>query len=175
MILIDELYKNYNYYLQIAYKVVKKRELAEDVIQALAIRILSKEATVKNIKAFISQCIYNQALNIRQANKRYFPEETVAIRLRDKSASVEDVLIEQDSVIRINVAVNKLPKKQKKAVSSWYGIGCDVNRKPKRINYDTNKANVRWALTALKKKLNKEDFFISESYNPGFLEVQYGE
>lgn len=176
MILIDELYKNYNYYLQIAYKVVKKRELAEDVIQSLAIRIISKETTVKNIKAFISQCIYNQALNIRQVNKRYFPEGNVSvIKLQDKSASIEDVLMEQDSVIRINAAVSKLPKKQKKAVSSWYGLGCDVNRKPKRINYDTNKANVRWALTSLREKLNKDDFFISENYNPGFFEVQYGE
>lgn len=173
MILINELYKNYKYYLQIAYKVVKKRELAEDVIQSLAIRLLSKEDTVKDIKAFVSQCIYNQALNIRTVNKRYFPEGTVAVTLKDNSASSEELLMERISSRELNNIVETLPKKQRKAVSSWYGLGCNVNRKPKKFNYDTNKANVRAGVMSLRRKLNKDDFFISESYNPGFMEIQY--
>lgn len=165
MILINELYKNKRYYSQIAFRVVKRHELAEEVIQLVAIKLLSIKDEILNIKNFIAQVVFHQALNMFTTHKRFdFDAFDMILRAKDYNNG-EVHLLRKTSVNRIKQEVYKLPPKQQTALRRWFGIDCDIDRKPKKINYDTNKLNSRWGILSLRKKLNKEDFYFYENKN----------
>lgn len=170
MTLIDLLYENYNYYINIAFKVTKRRELAEESLQSLAVKLIKVTDTIINNKAYLAQAVYNHALNTRTTNKKYLLNFSTRERVFSQAIFIEEDFIKSFIENKLRENIGMLPIKQRTAIRKWYGISCNENRKPAGLNYDTNKANVREAIISLRKRIKRDDYFIASTYKPTFLD-----
>lgn len=158
MILIDELYRNYKRYFRIAWKVCKRAELAEEILQQTALKLILLTDKVNNPKSFISQAIFNQALNRSRVQKKYDYNYNSVEIISYHTPEIE--LLQRDNRVEIQSLMGALPRKQRIALGNWFGLS---EIALENQNYESNKTNKRLALMKLKTIANKDNFYLDEA------------
>lgn len=169
--LIQLLYDNKAILLVPVYKILKNRELAEDIIQDAALKIISKSDTVlpkENYLGWLQIVVMNQARVIY--NKRKISPSDV---LSTKTLSTEDnkstlmgllalvtetpeaAQIKKEIYSELRRCVAALPKRQRQVVESHLlELTCsEISAAVGTKSYDTIKANYRHAILKLRDSL----------------------
>lgn len=161
MLTIDELYKtHFSYYLSIAFRIVKDKERAEDVVQDSFAAAFLKIKTLKNkekIKSWIASIVVNKAKN--SLRKKFFEPLDV---LMEEFVECEPDIDKTRLVDKLCCLVNLLPDRQRKAVIFRDFLGMSFKEVADKMNccYDTAKANYRHGRLKILERVN--GFFVAQ-------------
>lgn len=108
----------YNYYsdrlLQLAYTIVRSKEMAEEVVEDVFIQVWQKRERMRTVEKF-SFYLYMMTRNIGRSHlrkygaKKHFPLDEVSVPYYHITITPEDLLITGETLQRINKAINDLP------------------------------------------------------------------
>lgn len=151
----------------------KNEQIAEDCMQVLLTRLMTKEYGIENIPGFVKTGMQQIFLNYKRTNRRYYLESSLGDMVSKQNGNdYEPVIFEshvsENTAIRdielkqvwgmINDEIEKLPKNQRDAIM----------RRLNEVNAFTNteKANYRHGMLKIKEKLQKVvgDSFNRETY-----------
>jgi RNA polymerase sigma-70 factor (ECF subfamily) len=116
---LKQLFDHYSERLfQLAYAIVHSRELAEEIVQDVFVKVWHKKlriSTVENFTWYLYVATKNIACNyLRKYNKtRHLDLDKLALPYFTVDASPEDLMVSSESLQKINKAINDLPPKCK--------------------------------------------------------------
>jgi FKBP-type peptidyl-prolyl cis-trans isomerase (trigger factor) len=146
-------------YIQDNYRLIVKkslkrgpRELIEDAISNITMRLLKKEYNIQDPASFISKTIHMEMCKYRRDNFRYQSEQ-LEFRNFKSDCIIEQIEDEQEQNSRLSLMrekIQELPRKQREAIENYikYGKTTLVPGNP-----NTNKMNFHWAMQTLKDRL----------------------
>ncbi len=95
-------------------RVVKKREVAEDLVQDLFLEIWNKRETLNitsSIKSYLFRSIVNRSLNWLRANKQIFDEVDEGVTNRGDEYNVTHTMQKNELEDYITICIDELPEK----------------------------------------------------------------
>ncbi|MFD1162624.1 RNA polymerase sigma-70 factor [Hwangdonia seohaensis] len=118
----DALKLIYNLYWEqlfiYAFSLLKKREISEDVIQEIFIKIWEKRDALlikTTLKGYLYTCVLHKVYDIFRKDKNAFSEELLEnFDVKIQTTTPESKLIYKELEAQINTVVNTLPEKCKK-------------------------------------------------------------
>lgn len=98
------------------------RNEAEDVVQRVCVRLLSRKRSIDDIRPWLFRCVRNEAISFRRSlRRRWAREQKVAIRSElDFAPSAGESIDAKEA----QLALEKLPKRQREIVvlRIWSGL-----------------------------------------------------
>ncbi|GGD24341.1 MULTISPECIES: RNA polymerase sigma factor [Pontibacillus] len=158
---LEKIYDKYEKLLySFAYKTCGQKEMSEEVMQEVFIKIWTQKATYDETKGKFSSWIITiaryTAIDVlrKKENQNYALDEEWDAP-NEKEPSVEDLVEWKERGSMIREAMKHLPKEQKKIVMLFYFKGLTQQRIAEHldISLGTVKSRIRLALKRLKKEL----------------------
>lgn len=158
MTLIDILYKNKKKYQNLIYKIVRRKDLVEEVFQDVATALWrNKETKVIYPNQFITVAIFHNSFNKRRVEKKYKTVYKSVDITSDRNPEID--IIKQETLNKIFLKINELPKKQREYFIRYY-INEEDSKGAVPGNYESKKTNRRLALLKLL------EIFKNDTYEP---------
>lgn len=162
---LEHLYDNYQKLLfSFSYRITGQRELAEEIVQEVFIKIWTKKGMYNETKGKFSSWLLTITRNTSIDMLRKKKETTYTIEERDAlandSASTEDIVEWKEQGAKIRKAVTTLTEEQQEIVELFYYKGLSQTKIAEKcgIPLGTVKGRVRLALRHLHEKLaNSEE------------------
>jgi RNA polymerase sigma-70 factor (family 1) len=114
---LKELYEHYSSsLLQLAYAIVRSKEMAEEVVEDVFIKVWQKRSAVRSLENFPFY-LYTMTKNGSRSylrkfgHKRLIDLDDVSLPFYRISITPEDLMISGEALQRINIAINELPTK----------------------------------------------------------------
>ena len=103
-------------FFQLAYAIVRSKEMAEEIVEDVFIRVWEKRSrivTIENFSFYLYITTRNTSISYlrKWRNKTHINFDDVELPHYQLSITPEDILISGEIIQRINQAINKLPPK----------------------------------------------------------------
>lgn len=111
---IELIFKQYyDVMCQTAYRILKEKSLAEDIVQEVFFELFKKRDKVKiqSLSGYLKRSVYNRSLNKIKSNKNLVDSDELNIELSDKSISSQQDLEYKELENYLNEVIDKLPEK----------------------------------------------------------------
>ena len=112
---IDILFEQYfNTLCLRAIRVVKQKEIAEDLVQELFLEIWNKRDTINiksSFRSYLSRSIVNRSLNWIRANKQIFEDAETGLYNKSDDFNIAEELQKQELEKYIHSCIDELPEK----------------------------------------------------------------
>jgi RNA polymerase sigma-70 factor (family 1) len=114
---LKQLYEHYSSsLLQLAYAIVRSKEMAEEVVEDVFIKVWQKRSAIRSLDHFPFY-LYTMTKNGSRSylrkfgHKRLIDLDDVSLPFYQISITPEDLMISGEAIQRINIAINELPTK----------------------------------------------------------------
>lgn len=154
--ILKTIYDN-NYCQMVFYvkKIVCSTSAAEDIVQDLFVKLLSKPTFNIITTSFIYVCLKNSALNYLSAkkNRSNIPELTIENHPADITSDINEIE-ERERILQLIIA--ELPPKCREVLIKTYYEKMKYAEVAKEMNlsFHTVKSHMNLAFTTIKRKLN---------------------
>ncbi|WP_341216318.1 RNA polymerase sigma-70 factor [uncultured Wocania sp.] len=166
----DALKLIYNLYWEqlfiYAFSLLKKREISEDVIQEVFIKIWEKRDVLvikTTLKGYLYTCVMHKVYDLFRKDKNAFSEEVLQnFDIKIQTSTPESRLIYKELEAQINAVVNTLPEKCKKVFKLSRENQLSHKEISKQLNISTKsvEAYITKALKIIRPSLINISYFV---------------
>lgn len=138
IVAFELVYKKYSKELYIAaYKRLKRRDHAEDIVQEIFTQLWNKreELKIENLSAYLHTCVRNKVFNLFEKEKRYVSYEDLLLNNLNQYGERADALALRNEFLKsYHALLESLPPKQQLIFKLSYYDGSSTKEIAQRLN-----------------------------------------
>ena len=162
----NQLYKeNYKRLCFHAFKIINSREVAEDIVQDVFVKVWNKYESLNlsdNISSYLYRAVLNESLNYIKKQKQNIYDDMTGQNIENHCSSYELYCDQDDLRMNIRQAINGLPHKTKRVLIMSRKMGFSYKEIANRLNISIKGVEYHMcnALRILRKGLDSILFLI---------------